>query len=268
MAAPAETSILSGLTHELRTPLNSILMLSELLEESLAEGAAAGSGPGREPGQGQPPAGGKAEREARYARNIRQAAEDLLELVNQAGELGRVESGRFPLEARPFATADLARRLAESWREAAGAPEAVAHGGSTGAAHGGKARLAVERTASAPETVVTDPAKLLRAAELVVSGALHASQGGAVAVALEAASGGGLAIRVADSGPPLSPAEAEALFVPFGGAGPRTARRFGGTGLGLSVAHGLARLLGGELTAEPGPAGQGCAFVLSIPASR
>jgi two-component system chemotaxis sensor kinase CheA len=254
MAAPAESSILSGLTHELRTPLNSILMLSELLEESLAEGAAGGSGPGREPGQGQPQAGGRAERETRYARNIRQAAEDLLELVNQAGELGRVESGRFPVEARPFATADLARRLAESFP--------------TGAAHGEKAWLAVERSAGAPETVVTDPAKLLRAAELVVSGALHASQGGVVAVALEAASGGGLAIRVADSGPPLSPAEIEALFVPFGGAGPRTARRFGGTGLGLSVAHGLARLLGGELTAEPGPEGRGCTFVLSIPAKR
>jgi signal transduction histidine kinase len=254
MAAPAETSILSGLTHELRTPLNSILMLSELLEESLAEGAAAGSGPGREPGESQPPAGGRAEREARYARNIRQAAEDLLELVNQAGELGRVESGRLPLEALPVATADLARRLAESFP--------------TVAAHGEKALLAVERAASAPETVVTDPAKLLRAAELVVSGALHASQGGAVVVALEAASGGGLAIRVDDSGPALAPAEAEALFVPFAGAGPRTARRFGGTGLGLSVAHGLARLLGGELTAEPGPAGQGCAFVLSIPAKR
>jgi signal transduction histidine kinase len=89
-----------------------------------------------------------------------------------------------------------------------------------------------------------------------------------VAVALEGASGGGLAIRVADSGPPLSPVEAEALFVPFGGAGPRTARRFGGTGLGLSVAHGLARLLGGGLTAGPGPEGRGCTFVLTIPDSR
>jgi signal transduction histidine kinase len=262
MAVPAETSILSGLTHELRTPLNSILMLSELLEESLGEGAERSAGPGGKPGEGRPPAGGRAEREARYARNIRQAAEDLLELVNQAGELGRVESGRLPLEALPFATADLARRLEESFGQAAGL------GDSTGAAHGGEARLTVARAAGAPKTVVTDPAKLLRAAELVVSGALHAAKGGAVAVSLEGGPAGGLAIRVADSGPALAPAEAEALFVPFAGAGPRTARRFGGTGLGLSVAHGLARLLGGELTAEPGPAGQGCAFVLSIPASR
>ncbi|HEX6201314.1 MAG TPA: ATP-binding protein, partial [Thermoanaerobaculia bacterium] len=121
--------------------------------------------------------------------------------------------------------------------------------------------------AGAPERVTTDPAKLLRAAGLLVTSALHASRGGEVAVTLAAAGGedGSLELRVADSGPPLDDAEHASLFAPFGGAGPRTARRFGGTGLGLPVAHALAHLLGGRLTAEPAGREGGCLFVLSIP---
>ena len=235
------SGMLSGLTHELRTPLNSILMLSELLEESLEEPA----------------------REARYARQIHQAAEDLLELVSQAGELGRLEAGRLAVEARETATADLTRRIAEAAGEAAGGAALPA-----GSAKPEVPPLVVERAPGAPERVVTDPAKLLRAIELVIAAARHASGGATVAVLLEGPSGGGLAIRVADAGPTLVEGERESLFVPFGGAGPRTARRFGGTGLGLPVAHALATLLGGTLTAEPGSGEEGCVLVLRIPHSR
>jgi signal transduction histidine kinase len=232
---PLDPAFLSGLTHELRTPLNSVLMMSELLAETLAEAGRDAAG----------------EREARYARNIHQAAEDLLELVNQAGELGRIEAGRLPVEARSLAVAELARRLEEAAAEDARAAEA---------------RLTVEVAAAAPERVTTDPEKLLRAAGLLVAAALHASRGGEVAVTLAAGGGeGSLELRVADSGPPPDDAERASLFVPFGGAGPRTTRRFGGTGLGLPVAHALAQLLGGRLTAEPAGREGGCLFVLSIP---
>lgn len=223
-------SMLGGLTHELRTPLNSILMMSELL--------------------GEDPEGRLGERETRYARNIHQAVQDLLELVNQAGEIGRIESGRIEVEARPVALADLARRIDEAHREPV---EAAGTG------------LAVTVAPGAPEAVITDPAKLGKAVGLLLDGALSAAKGGAVAVTLEAETGGtGLRVTIDDSGPALSEAERATLFVPFGGASPRTARRFGGTGLGLSIAWALARLLGGELTAAP--AGDtGCRFTLTLP---
>ena len=222
-------SMLSGLTHELRTPLNSILMMSELLAED--------------------PDGRLGEREARYARNIHQAAQDLLELVNQAGEIGRIESGRLALEVRSVALADLARRIEEEHREEA---------------ERARTRLAVTVAPGAPERVVTDPAKLVKAVGLVIDAALHAAKGGEVTATLEPASGGGVTVAVVDSGPPLSESECTALFVPFGGAGPRTARRFGGTGLALSIAWALAQFLGGELTARP--AGEsGCRYLLTLP---
>jgi signal transduction histidine kinase len=224
-------SMLSGLTHELRTPLNSILIMAEFLVEAEED---------------------LGEREARYARNIRQAAQDLLELVNQAGEIGRIESGRQPVESRTVALADLARRIQEEQRD-----------GETPT--GG--RLTVSLAPDAPETVVTDPAKLVRAVGLVLTAALRASKEGDVTAALAPLPGAsGVEVTVTDSGPALTEAEGAALFVPFAGAGPRTARRFGGTGLGLTIAWALARLLGGELSAEP--AGEtGCRFRLTAPDS-
>ena len=234
-SGPLGPAFLSGLTHELRTPLNSVLIMAELLTEALVAAGVEGGG----------------EREARYARNIHQAAEDLLELVNQAGELGRIEAGRWPVAARPLALADLSRRLEEAAEEDVRAAEA---------------RLTVEVAAGAPERVTTDPEKLLRAAGLLVGAALHASRGGAVRLELTAGAGeSALELRVTDSGPPLTEAERASLFTPFGGAGPRTARRFGGTGLGLPVAHALAHLLGGRLTAGPAAPEGGCLFVLTVP---
>jgi signal transduction histidine kinase len=225
--------MLSGLTHELRTPLNSILIMAELLIEV--------------------PDGTLAEREARYARNIHQAARDLLDLVNQAGEIGRIESGRMTMEARPVALADLARQIEEDHREAAAAAGT---------------ELSVSVAPGAPETVVTDPAKLARAMELVLAAAIQASKGGGVTAVLRPLpdGGAGFAVTVTDAGPALTESEGAALFVPFGGPGPRTARGFGGTGLGLTIAWALARLLGGDLAAAP--AGEtGCRFVLTVPAS-
>lgn len=223
--------MLSGLTHELRTPLNSILIMAELLADA--------------------PDRALAERDARYARNIQQAARDLLDLVNQAGEIGRIESGRLKVEARTVALAALARRIEEESREAAGAADA---------------ELAVSVAPGAPEGVVTDPAKLGRTVELLLAAAIQASKGGRVSALLGPAGAGGpgVSVTVTDAGPALAEGEADALFVPFGWPGPRTARSFGGTGLGLTIAWALARLLGGKLAAEP--AGEtGCRFVLTVP---
>jgi signal transduction histidine kinase len=100
----------------------------------------------------------------------------------------------------------------------------------------------------------------------VLAAAFQVSKDGEVAVAFGPALGGGpgLTVTVTDAGPPLAEGGNPALFVPFGGVGPRTARQFGGTGLGLSIAWALAQLLGGDLAAEPAGA-TGCRYVLAVP---
>ena len=232
-----KTRILSGLTHELRTPLGSILMMSELLADNGA--------------------GHLDERETRYAQNIHRAAADLLELIDQLGEISRIEAGRVHLGERALVPAQLGRHLEERY----GAHAADA-----------EIRLAVEIAPDAPASVATDGEKVARIVELLIDSAFKVSRGGRVAVEMAPPEGGAvlasgasaaLEIRVQDSGPPLEGAEREGLFVPFGTAGARSSRQFGGSGLGLPLAHALAELLESSLTATATP--DGCRYTLRLP---
>jgi signal transduction histidine kinase len=230
-----KTRVLSGLTHELRTPLGSILMMSELLAEN---GAAHLD-----------------EREIRYAQNIHRATADLLELIDQLGELSRIEAGRVHLGERELIPKELGRHLEE--RYGAHAADAAI-------------RLEVEIAQDTPAAVRTDGEKVARILELLVDSALKVSREGSVEIEMappdrsDGESGeAALEIRVRDSGPPLGDDERAGLFVPFGTAGARSSRQFGGSGLGLPLAHALAGLLGGGLAATSTP--DGLCFTLRLP---
>ncbi len=224
-----KTRILSGLTHELRTPLGSILMMSELLAENGA--------------------GHLDEREIRYAQNIHRATADLLELIDQLGEISRIESGRVQPGERSLVPAELGRRLLERFG---------AHAADTGV------RLTVEIDPEAPASVPTDGEKVVRIVELLVESALKVSRDDQVAIEMAPPEAdGALEIRVRDSGAALGPDEQERLFTPFGTAGARSSRQFGGSGLGLPLAQALADLLEGTLTAAPTP--DGCCYALRLP---
>jgi signal transduction histidine kinase len=229
-----KTRILSGLTHELRTPLGSILMMSELLAENGA--------------------GHLDERETRYAQNIHRAVSDLLKLVDQVGEMARLEAGRVKIEHREVDPAALARRIRES------------HGVTDEGVERDGPRLSVEVAPDAPRTVRSDPAKILEALDLLLESAAKVSRNGEVRVRLAGAGGAGgdgLAITVQDVGPPLAEGEWAALFVPFAAAGPRSSRQFGGSGLGLPLAHSLVTALGGTIAASCTP--DGCSYTVIIP---
>ncbi len=226
---PRGARFLSGLTHELRTPLTSILMMSELLAENTAAHLD--------------------EREVRYAQNVHEAASDLLALVDQAGELGRIAAGRVRVEATEVALADLARRLDERLSPV------VAEAGST---------LAVELERGAPASLRTDPQLLERVVRLLVESAAKAGGGGTIRLVVGRSAGGATTVTVADPGPPVPEAERGLLLEPFAVAGARTSRRFGGVGLGLALARALAGLLGATLAV--GEAGGSPAIVLALAA--
>jgi signal transduction histidine kinase len=223
-----KTRILSGLTHELRTPLGSILMMSELLAENGADHLDA--------------------RETRYAQNIHRAVSDLLKLVDQVGEMARLEAGRVKIELRELDPATMARRIEESH-----GPLAEEEG----------ARLVVEVEPNAPRAIRSDPAKIQEALGLLLESAIKVSRDGEVRVRLGSAGEGGLAITVHDAGPPMAEDEWAVLFVPFATAGPRSSREFGGSGLGLPLAHSLVTVLGGTIAASCAP--EGCSYTVTIP---
>lgn len=222
-----KTRILSGLTHELRTPLGSILMMSELLADNGA--------------------GNLDEREIRYAQNIHRAAGDLLELIDQLGELSRIESGRAHLGGRELVPSVFGQRLEELY-----GPHAA----------DADSRLEVRIAPATPERIATDSEKVERILGLLIESALKVSAGGRVLIEMAPGGGDALDIHLQDSGEPLGDDEREGLFVPFGAAGARSSRRFGGSGLGLPLAQTLARLLEADLSVASTP--DGCRFTLRL----
>jgi CheY-like chemotaxis protein/two-component sensor histidine kinase len=223
---------MANVSHELRTPLSSLLILAQLLAAN-AEGNLTA-------------------RQVDFARTIHEAAQDLLQLVNDLLDLSKVETGRMDLRAEPV---PLARVLDQA--ESAFRPAAAAKG----------LRLTVRRAADVPESVETDEQRIRQILRNLLSNAVKFTDHGEVALAVDRdpADPGLLRFAVRDSGIGIPGDKLQVIFEAFHQADGVTGRHLGGTGLGLSISRQLARLLGGELEVESLP-GRGSTFTLTVPA--
>src|SRR5690606_13614512 len=110
----------------------------------------------------------------------------------------------------------------------------------------------------------TDPGRLRQILSNLIGNAVKFTERGEVSVTTSLEEGS-LRVCVQDTGIGIDPAQLEAVFEPFSQADASVTRRFGGTGLGLTISRNLARMLGGEITARSAP-GAGSAFTLTLPA--
>lgn len=214
-----KTRFLSGLVHELRTPLGSVLMLAELLAENSS--------------------GRLTHREIKYAENIHQAASEVLALIADVGLLNRIEAGRVQPRLTEVAVAEVVEHLEGELRP--------------GAAEKGLA-FDLEMAPDLPPALTTDRGHLERIVGELIGHALRVTEQGGVSVGLtRSGAGESLALSVRDTGVEVAQDELETIFEPFSRSHPRNSRKLGGTGLGLTVARELARLLGGEIRARAEP---------------
>ena len=225
-----------GFSHDLKNPLNAIDGHAELLEEGVR-------------GPLSPP-----QRES--VARIRRLVRSLLALLDDLLELSRVEAGGLPVRALPVAIDEVVRDAAEEHRARA---EATGH------------RLTVAVSGDLPP-VYTDPARVRQVLGNLLSNAVkYTPGGGVVAVRAEVRRRDGadgsdwLAVDVADDGPGIPAEKREAIFEEFvrlrPGDGPP------GSGLGLSIARRIARVLGGDVTVSSAP-GDGATFTLWLPRDR
>jgi two-component system, sensor histidine kinase len=224
---------LADIAHEIRTPLTGVVALGELLATSEL-GA----------------------RERGWATAIKGTAEHLVLLTSLIVDAGRADAKRLVLRRELIRPRRLLDALAASL-----AARAEAKG----------IEQTVDISATLPEAVIGDPLRLRAALENLIENAVKFTKRGSVRLAAkcERAARGKvrLIFTVTDSGIGLSNAEIKRLFRPFAQASDQIARRYGGAGLGLSLAKRVAEAMGGQLTVASEP-GHGSRFRMSVTMDR
>ncbi|MBX3469611.1 MAG: hypothetical protein KF878_22290 [Planctomycetes bacterium] len=229
-ASRAKSMFLANMSHELRTPLNAIIGYSELLQEEAEDRAQDWPVPDLQ--------------------KVNAAARHLLELINGVLDLSKVEAGKMELSLEDFELAPLLEELATTVQPlvARGGNVLDVRGGAAGVMHGD--RVKVRQTLL---NLLSNAAKFTERGRVVLSTASE-----------EGAAGGWVTFAVQDTGIGLSPEQQKAVFEPFVQADSSTTRKYGGTGLGLTIAVQFCRLMGGDLTVESQP-GVGSTFRARLP---
>jgi two-component system NtrC family sensor kinase len=231
-ASERKSQFLASMSHELRTPLNAIIGLTEMM---VTNAARFGTEKALEP-----------------LRRVNAAGTHLLSLINEVLDLSKIEAGK--LELNPERV-DLARLI----------DEVIGTAGQL--AEKNKNRLVVE----APENVSTLTADSMRLKQILLnllSNACKFTKEGEVALRVRKVADGRdwVELAVADTGIGLTAEQQAKLFQDFTQADSLTARRYGGTGLGLALSRKLARMMGGDVTVTSEP-GKGSVFMVRLPGS-
>jgi GAF domain-containing protein len=231
-ASERKSQFLASMSHELRTPLNAIIGLTEMMVTSAAR---FGTEKALEP-----------------LHRVNAAGKHLLDLINEVLDLSKIEAGKLELNVEAV---DLTRLI----------DEVIGTAGQL--ADKNQNRLIVE----AQENVGALAADSLRLKQILLnllSNACKFTKEGEVALRVRKVADGRdwVELAVADTGIGLTAEQQAKLFQEFTQADSLTARRYGGTGLGLALSRKLARMMGGDVTVTS-ELRKGSVFTVRLPSS-
>jgi signal transduction histidine kinase/ActR/RegA family two-component response regulator len=229
-----KSAFLANMSHEIRTPLTAILGFTDLLCEDGDIAAAP-------------------ERRNQAIETIKNAGQHLLTIINDILDLSKIEAGKMTVERIETPLIGVLHEV-ESMMRVRATAKGIA--------------LTTRLASPVPERIMSDPTRLRQILMNLVGNAVKFTETGGVTITANIADRGGdprLIIDVEDTGPGMTKEQASRLFAAFSQADDSTTRKFGGTGLGLTICRRLAGLMGGETTLHRTEPGKGSCFRLELP---
>ncbi|MBN1648293.1 MAG: response regulator [Spirochaetales bacterium] len=223
-ASNAKSMFLANMSHEIRTPLNAILGYSELIFKGENSGE-----------------------HSRYAEVLYRESDHLMQLVNKVLDISKIESGKLSIEASVFRLQEVLDFIS---------------GNFTARCRQKGIEFRFDKAADVPEMIWADRTQFQQILNNLLDNAFKFTEKGHIE--LKVWKDKNLFFSVKDTGIGIELNKQKSIFESFVQADSSTTRKYGGTGLGISISRQLARILGGELTVESTP-GEGSVFTFFIP---